>query len=119
MKTKIAKYESTTSISRSTFISEANEWMEGEDSGYIRASEIVEVDFRPVPEDIIIPLKVRALQAEKFAKMAEFDEKISKLMAITFQPEDCVPVEDMDENPQEEYVVSDEEAAETLESCYD
>lgn len=98
MKVKIAQYESKNSThSGGEIILEVTEYSERDDSDYIRVSEIVEVVFPPRSPAVIVNAKVDYLRAAKAAKMAEYEDKIRKLMAITYDPESAVDVEDMAE----------------------
>lgn len=60
---KIAKY--SMNATSYVHIMEADDWREN-DSGYIRLSEIVDVEFPPLAPEVVIPQKLAALdEAEK------------------------------------------------------
>ena len=67
-------------------------WMDGVDSGYVRLTEFVEVEFIDLPPEQTVPKEVAALEAVKTAAAVQYhsvvmalDEKISKLLAITHE----------------------------------
>lgn len=86
---KIALYEYARAEGRNNSPYEVVTWMEAKDSSYIRVSDIHEINFNTFDDSRIIPQKVKALKAKKAIQNAEIDEQISKLMAITHQPEEA------------------------------
>jgi hypothetical protein len=84
---KIAQYDSALISYSCPFISKVSDHLE-EASEYIRVSSIEEVDFTPIDKSLIIPQKVDALRIAKVKMMQDFDEKISKLQALTQIPEE-------------------------------
>ena len=82
---KVALYETAGSSTRYKHLNEAAGYMEG-NKDYIRASDIVEVDFNMISDAVIIPQKVNALKAKKVIIGKEIDKEISKLLAITHDP---------------------------------
>lgn len=66
----------------SPFIMEINEYNMSEDSEYLLISSKEEVEFQFRHQAVIVSKKVEYLQAMKASAMAEFDERISKLLAL-------------------------------------
>ncbi len=67
-------------------------WMDGADSGYVRLTEFVEVEFTDLPAEVTVPQEVAALEKAKEAAAVKYqgivstiDDKISKLLAITHE----------------------------------
>ncbi len=83
---RIALYERAESSSRYQYLYEVTDYMEN-DEDYIRASDIVEVDFVIINDVLIISKKVNALKAKKVIISKEIDKEISKLLAITHDPQ--------------------------------
>ena len=83
---RIALYETAESSARYQYLHEVTDYMEN-DEDYIRASDIVEVDFNMISDTVIIPKKVNALKAKKVIVGKEIDKEISKLLAITHDPQ--------------------------------
>ncbi len=82
---RIALYEEADSSGRYSYLHEATDYME-DNKDYIRASDIVEIDFNMISDAVIIPKKVNALKAKKVMIGKGIDKEISKLLAITHDP---------------------------------
>ena len=61
---------------------------------YVRVSEFADVTFQPLPAEVTVPAEIEALEKTKeaaslaFLKIAKgIDDRISKLLAITHQPD--------------------------------
>ena len=85
---KIALYE----MSGSSMVWEASEWRE-EDPDTIRTTEVVDVEFVDLPDEVVVPKKVKAIDDKIEAARAKFGQAIqlledekSKLLAITHEP---------------------------------
>lgn len=93
---KIARYESLEN-GFTTIIDHRDDgscWADEDDSGYLRVTEIVEVEFIDLPAESVVPKQVKELEAAKTRAMVKYqmiadsiDEKISKLLAITHSSE--------------------------------
>ena len=86
---KIALYKSVETGNEMEW--EANEYRENDET-MVRTSEIVEIDFVRLPDDVVVPRQVAGLEKAKAAAdiahqvvIKVIDEKISKLLAITDQ----------------------------------
>ena len=62
------------------------------DSDYVRTSEIIEVEFVDLPDEIVVPAKVavidrgiEGLRAELGEKIARLEDEKAKLLAITHE----------------------------------
>ena len=66
----------------SPFIMEINKYNLSKDSEYILLSSKEEVEFQFRHQAVVVNEKVEYLRAMKAEAMAEFDEKISKLLAL-------------------------------------
>ena len=71
-----------------------NDWVE-EDEDYTRLTEPLEVTFTYLPDEVVVPGKIESLQAKAdrvranmMEQIASIEEEISKLRAITFQPQE-------------------------------
>lgn len=85
---KVALYESR----YSTTVHEARDWIE-EDLGYVRVSEVVEIEFVRLPNEVVVPRQVKQLDSEIEKVRAQMgrqinllEEQKSKLLAITQEP---------------------------------
>lgn len=65
-----------------------------EDEDYVRLTEPLEVQFVYLPDEVVVPEKINSLKIKiedirtrMTADIAAIEEQISKLQAITFQPE--------------------------------
>lgn len=68
---------------------EWDDWMD-DDEDYIRTSEIVEIEFTPLPDEDVVPKKlavinnqINQVRVEMGQKIAKLKEERSKLLAIT------------------------------------
>ena len=68
-------------------------WTEYNDGEYVRQTEFIDVVFVPRDESEIVPEQVsmlkkakEKLQEQYLEKTAQIDEKIAKLLAVTYQP---------------------------------
>ena len=83
---RIALYETADNSGRYKHLGKVTDYME-DDKDYIRVSDIVEVDFNMISDAVIIPQKVNALKAKKVIMGEKIDKEISKLLAITHDPQ--------------------------------
>jgi hypothetical protein len=66
-----------------------------DDEDYTRLTEPLEVQFAYLPDEVVVPGKIDSLQAQAnrvradmTRQLADIDEEINKLRAITFQPQE-------------------------------